>query len=293
MSDLIPNRLPDAEAIGRRIREQLQRLGLSPKFLAEKTGIGQSSIYSILSGRHMPSPEKLRAICEAASMSIDTLLDVEPHLFSLFPEPHAEGRVYANFERTWFGERGGERISVSRGFSVANQSEALRRELLSKVYGKRGESLETAMNAFRERQEVIRDLERTRLEVVVKSEIEDFVRRREPWDEIDRELIVECIEGVIGRLESDSLGFEVVVIPRERFLVNYEIINREVILFDAGSVFLRHNHQRVLEHFLAEVGEFKTSPRSIHDRAAVVAWLRELLTEAAVAESLAQGATRR
>lgn len=269
------------DIIGKKLKEALQALDRSPAWLAEQTGISVRTLYSILNGHHLASPEKLRAICQALHMSLDALFDLECNVFPLFPEPDAAAsRTYATFESIWLGEKGGERISVSRHFSIAHQSEQLREEILRHVYKYSEEQVAIAMEAFRDRQRVIREREKSRLEIVVKSEIEDFIRQREPFDVIEPALIHECIEGVINRLENDPLRLEIVVIPRQFFLVNYEIINREVILFDMGTVFLRQTHPMILQHFLREVEQFKTQRAVYKDRASVVEFLRENLERA-------------
>jgi len=268
------------DVIGMKIKEALHSYPRTPNWLAEQTGIGVRTLYSILNGHHLASPEKLRRICEALHISLDTLLDLEVNSFPIFPKPFEESRTYASFESIWFGPRGGERISVSRGFSIANQSEALRENILQKIFKFKKKQLQLAMQSFIERQEVIKKKERSRLEIVVDSEITDFVHRRAPWNAVSSELIYECVDGVIDRLINDPLRFEVIVIPRHYFLVNYEIINREVILFDLGTVFLRQTHPRILDHFLKEVAEFKSKRAVYAERETVAGFLRDLIEKA-------------
>jgi len=268
------------DIIGMKIKDALHAYSRTPSWLAEQTGIGVRTIYSILNGHHLASPEKLRRICEVLHISLDTLLDLEVNAFPIFPRPYEESRTYASFESIWFGSGGGERISVSRGFSIANQSEALRENILRKIFGFKKKQLQLAMRSFIERQQVIRKKERSRLEIVVDSEIADFVHRRAPWDAVSADLIFECVEDVIARLINDPLRFEVVVIPRQYFLVNYEIINREVILFDLGTVFLRQTHPRILDHFLNEVADYKSKRAVYSERDTVVHYLTSLVQQA-------------
>ena len=265
--------------IGKKIRDTMHAFGVSVKDLAGDTGIEIQTLYSILNGHHQASIDKLENICKVLHISMDALLDIEVNTFPLYAKKYEESLSYAQFEDVWFGPNGGERISVSRNLSVANQSEALRESILKNIYHHPPEYLEQAMNAFRKRQEVIERKEKRRLEIVVESEIVDFIRQRKPFDLIEKELIVECIENVCARLENNPLDFEVVLIPRQFFLVNYEIINREVVLFDLGSVFFRQTHGQIVQHFLKEAEEFKFRRASISDRGEVIKFFREHLDE--------------
>ena len=253
--------------IGKKIKDTMNAFGISVKDLSKETGIEQQTLYSILNGHHQASVEKLEKICKTLHISIDALLDMEVNTFPIYPQKYEESLSYAHFER----------ISVSRKLSIANQSEALRRQFLKNIYRFPDEKLEHAIQAFRKRQEVIKNKEKRRLEIVVESEVIDFMHQREPFNLLDKELIIECIEGVIHRLETEPLNFEVILIPRQFFLVNYEIINREVILFDLGSVFFRQTHERILEHFLNEVQEFKYKFASINERNRVLQFFKEHL----------------
>jgi len=263
--------------IGKKIKDTMNAFGISVKDLSRETGIEQQTLYSILNGHHQASVEKLEKICKTLHISIDALLDMEVNTFPIYPQKYEESLSYAHFEDVWFGPNGGERISVSRNLSIANQSEALRRQFLKNIYRFPDEKLEHAIQAFRKRQEVIKKKEKRRLEIVVESEVIDFMHQREPFNLLDKELIIECIAGVIHRLETEPLNFEVILIPRQFFLVNYEIINREVILFDLGSVFFRQTHERILEHFLNEVQEFKYKFASISERNQVLQFFKEHL----------------
>ncbi len=263
--------------IGKKIRDTMNSFGISVKELSRKTGIEIQTLYSILNGHHSPSVEKLEAICKALQISMDSLLDLEVNTFPIFPRKYEESLSYARFEDVWFGPNGGERISVSRNLSVANQPEELRRLILKNIYNFPEDRLDLAMEAFRKRQEVIRNKEKRRIEIVVESEIIDFIHQRDPFHLIPRELIVQCIEGVIQRLEEHPLDFEVIIIPRQYFLVNYEIINREVILFDLGTVFYRQTHPSILKHFLKEVEYFKFEIARYNQRDEVIQFFREHL----------------
>lgn len=265
--------------IGKKIRDNMEAFGVSVKKLSAETGIEAQTLYSILNGHHQASLDKLELICKVLHISLDALLDIEVNTFPLYAKKYEESLSYARFEDVWFGPHGGERISVSRNLSVANQSEALRRSILKNIYGHPPEYLEQAMNAFRKRLEVIERKEKRRLEIVVESEVDDFIRQRKPFNLIEKELIVECIKNVTERLENNPLDFEVILIPRQFFLVNYEIINREVVLFDLGSVFFRQTHSDIIQHFLKEVEEFKFRRASISDRGAVIQFFRERLNE--------------
>ncbi len=265
------------EVLGRKLKETLGAYHQTPNWLAEQTGIGVRTIYSILNGHQLPSIDKLRRICSALNISVDWLFEIESDSFYIFPDPGAESRSYADFEEFWLGERGGERISVSRGFSIVHQPSELRRQILTRIFDKKGDELEGSMEAFRERRALIDKLERRRVEYVVSSEIEDFVSQREPWDRVDGGLIREFVNSVIHRLENDPIGFEVVLIPRQYFLVNYEILNREVVLFDLGTVFLRQSHDRIVKHFLTEVEQFQKMPGIIQGRTEVIDFMNQCL----------------
>jgi transcriptional regulator with XRE-family HTH domain len=266
--------------IGKKIRSTMKAYGISVKELSNKTGIELQTIYSILNGHHKPSVEKLQAISKVLQLSIDALLDIEVNTFPIFAEEHEATFSYARFEEIWFGPTGGDRISVSRNFSVMNQSEELRREYLKNIYEFTDEQVEKAIEAFRKRKKVIQDKEKNRIEFVVQSEIIDYIQGREPFNKLSRDLVFESVEGIIKRLADEPLRFEVIIIPRQHFLVNYEIINREVILFDLGTVFFRQTHPKILQHFLKEVEALKFRKAKIADREKVIEFLREQLNNA-------------
>ncbi len=268
-----------AARIGKKIRETMTQFGITVKELSKKTGIELQTLYSILNGHHQASVEKLEAISRVLHLSIDALLDLEVNTFPIYAEPYEASFSYAQFEDIWFGPTGGERISVSRNFSVMNHSVELRKEFLEKIYGLKGNELKVALDAFEKRMEVIREKEKRRLELVVDSEVTDFIKQREPFDKLSKKLVQESIEHIIDRLENDPLNFEVVIIPRQFFLVNYEIINREVILFDLGSVFFRQTHPALLQHFINEVEQLKYKKSKIAERSDVIKFLRKLLNE--------------
>jgi transcriptional regulator with XRE-family HTH domain len=266
-----------ASRIGKKIRETMNQFGISVKELSAKTGIELQTLYSILNGHHQASVEKLEAISRALHLSIDALLDLEVNTFPIYAEPHEAPFSYAQFEDIWFGPSGGERISVSRNFSVMNHSLQLRKEFLEKIYGLGKKELKVALEAFEKRMDVIKKKEKRRLEFVVDSEVVDFIKQREPFDKLSKKLVRETIEKIIERLENDPLNFEVVIIPRQYFLVNYEIINREVILFDLGSVFFRQTHPALVNHFINEVEQLKFKKSKISERSDVIKFLRKLL----------------
>jgi transcriptional regulator with XRE-family HTH domain len=265
------------DIIGKKIKDNLKAFGMSVKELSQKTEIEVHTLYSIMNGHHQASMEKLDAICKTLHISMDALLDLEVNTFPHYARKYEESLSYAEFEDTWFGPRGGERISVSRNLSVANQSEVLRKNMLKNIYRYPDDKLDAAMKAFRKRQQIIKEKEKRRLEIVVESEVIDFIQQRKPFDLLEKELIIQTIEGVVKRLEDEPLNFEVVLIPRQFFLVNYEIINREVILFDLGSVFFRQTHQSILNHFLREVEDFKFRLSAISERDAVINFFKEQL----------------
>ncbi len=261
--------------IGNKIKDHMQSFGITVKELSHRTGIEIPTLYSILNGHHQPSIDKLGIICKELRISIDALLDIEVNTLPIYAEKYKESLSYAHFEDVWFGESGGERISVSRNFSIANHSEELRRAFLKNIYQFPDEKIETAIEAFNKRQEVIKNKEKRRIEIVVESEISDFITRKKPFDLIDKKLIEQCIGGVIDRLENKPLDYEVIIIPRQFFLVNYEIINRQVILFDLGSVFFRQTHANILNHFLKEVENFKYKLAVYSDRHQVIQFLKD------------------
>jgi len=130
-----------------------------------------------------------------------------------------------------------------------------------------------------EKGEIIETKEKQRLEIVVNAEIEDFIRRRGSFDLISKKLIGEMIEGIISRLENHPMKYEIIIIDRHDFLVNYELINRDVILFDLGTVFFRQTHPKLLNHFLKEVETLKFKNAFINERMEVVKYLKGLLNE--------------
>lgn len=268
-----------AERLGKKIRQAMNAYGYTVKQLAEQTNIELQTLYSILNGHHLPSIDKLELLSKVLHLSIDALLDIEVNTFPIFSSPHKAGMSYAEFEDIWFGENGGERISVSRKFSIMNQSVDLRKEILKKIYKFTNRQIDQSIEAFIHRKEIIEKKEKNRLEIVVNSEIEDFIKRRDVFSLIAPNLIGEMIEGIIDRLENHPMNFEVVIICRQHFLVNYEMINREVILFDLGSVFFRQTHPKLLEHFLKEVELLKFKHAKINQRDKVVKYLRGLLNE--------------
>lgn len=271
------NRAELKQALGKKIKGVLASYGQSPLWLSEAAGIELPTVYSILNGHQLPSLEKLRKVCMALNISVDWLLEIETDAFYVFAQPGSESGRYAEFESAFLGERGGERISVSRGFSIVHQPIELRRQVLTRIFGWEGETLENALDAFTARREVIDRLEKRRVEYVVLSEIEDFISRRRPWDRVDPDLIEEFIASIIDRLRTDPIGFDVVVIPRQLFLVNYEILNREAIVFDLGTVFLRQSQQRIVDHFLHEVEQLHLHPDTISGRQQLVMLLEGLL----------------
>ncbi len=267
----------DIAKLGKKIRQAMNSYNISVKELASRTGIELQTLYSILNGHHHASVEKLRAISRELHLSIDSLLDIEVNTFPIFSSPHEAPLSYAEFENIWFGPTGGERISVSRNLSIVNQSTELREEFLEKIYRLPKKNVSEALEAFEKRKEVIANKEKMRLEIVVYSELIDYISLRPPFDMLTPKLVYDSIEQVIERLENDALNFEVVLIPRQFFLVNYEIINREVILFDLGSVFFRQTHESILNHFLTEVESLKFKFAQISERKEVIKFFKDQL----------------
>ncbi len=265
--------------LGKKIRHVMNSFGYTVKQLSQKTDIELQTLYSILNGHHLPSIDKLEELSKVLSLSIDALLDIEVNTFPIFSTPHQAGMSYAEFEDIWFGENGGERISVSRNFSIMNQSLELRKEVLKNIYKFSSKQIDKSIEAFEHRKEIIESKEKSRLEIVVNTEVEDFIRGRESFNLISKNLVGEMIEGIIDRLENNPMNYEVVLIDRQHFLVNYEMINREVILFDLGSVFFRQTHPQLLNHFLKEVETLKFKNAKINQRDKVVKYLRGLLNE--------------
>lgn len=270
----------DSESLGKKIRAALYRTGESPKWLAAKSGIGVSTVYSILNGHQLPSLDKMRKICRVLNLSVDWLLDIESDSFYLRPELGNESQSYANLEEFWLSQGSGERLSVSRGFSIVHQPMQLREQILEHVYRLPKEQIDVALDAFVHRRQVIDEFERRRLEVVVASEVEDFILRRTPWDRLDFEPIEEFVESIISRLREDSIGFEMTLIPRQLFLVNYEILNREIIVFDLGHIFMRQSHAHLVQHFIREIQDFQHHPESLDERSEVIHFLEQTLAKA-------------
>ena len=266
--------------VGKKIRRAMNDLNISVKELSAQTGIQPQTLYSILNSHHDPSPEKVRTLCQALHLSMDSLYDLEANVFPIYPDPYEESRSYAVFEDIWFGPDGGERISVSRGFSTANQSLAMREEILRKVFHYNDEQTRRYLEGFEERLNIIHRKEKNRVEIVVESEIVDFARQKDFYSLISRRHIVETLEKIIDTLINNRHKLEVFIIPRQYFLVNYEIINREVILFDLGAVFLRQTHHSLMDHFLREVERFKWEFSVYRDQEAVVNFLKGLLDNA-------------
>lgn len=270
----------DSEALGRKIRAALFQTGETPKWLAAKSGIGVSTVYSILNGHQLPSLEKLRQLCSVLNLSIDWLLDIESDSFYLRPQIGHESRSYADLEEFWLSEGSGERLSVSRGFSIVHQPLSLREQVLTRIYELPKEQLDVAIDAFIHRRQVIDEHERRRLEVVLQSEVEDFVLRRPPWDRLDFGPVKEFVESIIRRLREDLIGFEIALIPRQLFTVNYEILNREIIVFDLGQVFMRQSHRNLVDHFMRQIQECQSHHESIVERSEVIGFLEQLLERA-------------
>lgn len=261
-------------AMGKKLRQSMNELSITVKQLAEKTGMPSQTIYSVLNGHHRPSPEKLKAMCDVLHLSMDSLFDLETNAFPIYPDPYQESLSYATFEDNWFGPHGGERVSVSRGFSTANHSLEMRESIFRNVLKYSDEQVRTALEAFEKRNKVIAKKEKHRVEIVVKSEIVDIIQQKDYFSAIPQKYIFEMIENIMDTLINQPHKLDVFIIPRQYFLVNYEIINREVILFDLGSVFLRQTHSSILEHFLKEVEEFKSKYAIYQNRYEVVEFLK-------------------
>ena len=270
----------DAESLGRKIRAALSRTGETPKWLANKSGIGVSTVYSILNGHQLPSLDKMRQLCKVLNLSVDWLLDIESDSFYLRPELGRESQSYADLEEFWLSQGSGERLSVSRGFSIVHQPIGLREQVLNRIYQLSEDQTDVALDAFVHRRQAIDEYERRRLEVVVQSEIEDFILRRPPWDRLDFEPIKEFVKSIITRLREDLIGFEMALIPRQLFLVNYEILNREIIVFDLGHIFMRQSHANLVQHFIREIQSFRSHPETLNERSEVIGFLEQALASA-------------
>ena len=268
-----------AVRLGKKIRHVMNSFGYTVKQLSQKTSIELQTLYSILNGHHLPSIDKLESISKILHLSIDALLDIEVNTFPIFSTPHQAGMSYAEFEDVWFGENGGERISVSRNFSIMNQSVELRKDILKNIYKFSNKEIDKSIEAFEHRKRIIANKERQKLEIVVNTEVEDFIKRRESFNLISKNLVGEMIESIIGKLENSPMDFEVIIIERHNFLVNYEIINREVLLFDLGSVFFRQTHPKLLTHFMKEIEMLKFKKAKINQREKVIKYLKGLLNE--------------
>ena len=266
-----------AESLGRKIRAALHRTSKSPKWLAAKSGIGVSTVYSILNGHQLPSLDKLRQLAGVLNLSVDWLLDIESDSFYFQPEPGRESQSYAEIEEFWLGQGNGERLSVSRGFSIVHQPIALREQVLDRIYHLNEEQIEVSLDAFIHRRQAIDEYERRRVEIVVQSEVEDFIFRRPPWDRLDFSLIKEFVESIICRLREDLLGFEMALIPRQLFLVNYEVLNREIIVFDFGHIFQRQSQTKLVQHFINEIQLFRSHPETLNERSEVIQFLEQAI----------------
>ncbi|MCF8239843.1 MAG: helix-turn-helix domain-containing protein [Melioribacteraceae bacterium] len=267
------------DKISKKIKDHLNTFGITGKELSKNTGIELNTLYSIINGHQQPSVEKLERICTSLQISMDALLDLEVNTFPVYSQKVDESLILGKFEDVWFGPNGGERIVVSRNFSTANQSEVMRRVIYKNIYRLPDDQVEPAMQAFQKRQQIINKKEKSRIEVVVESEIIDFIQQRKPFDLIDKKLIHECVNGIISRLENDPLSFELIIIPRQFFSVNYEIINREVLVFDFGSALFRQTHPNILQNFLKEVEKYKYNLGCYPDRAQTIEFLRKQLDE--------------
>lgn len=255
-------------------------LGMSVKELSAKTGIELQTLYSILNGHHQPSLKKMEAICATLQISLDSLLDLEVNTYFIYPQEYEATHSMASFEDIWFGPAGGERISVSRNLSIANYTMEVKEAVLRKIYKFPEDRIERAMEGFRQRQEVINEKEKQRLEIVNEHEILDFIYQEEPFNQLEQDQVYGVIESVVQRLENNPLDYEVIIVPRQHLLVNYEIINREVLLFDLGSVFLRQTHESILKHFLNEVETFKFKLAKYSAREQVIDFLNTNMARA-------------
>ncbi|MBU0474367.1 MAG: helix-turn-helix domain-containing protein [Bacteroidetes bacterium] len=265
--------------ISKKIKDYINTFGITAKNLSKETGIELNTLYSIINGHQQPSVDKLERICSTLQISMDALLDLEVNTFPVYSQKVDESLLLAKFEDVWFGQNGGERIVVSRNFSTANQSEKMRRIIYKNIYRLPADQVEPAMQAFLKRQKIIDKKEKSRIEIVVQSEIIDFIKQREPFNLIDKELIHECVNGIINKLENNPLSFDLIIIPRQFFSVNYEIINREVLVFDFGSALFRQTHPNILQNFLKEVEKYKYNLACYSDRESTIEFLRRQLDE--------------
>jgi transcriptional regulator with XRE-family HTH domain len=71
----LPRRDPAITPLGRLIRTQQRRLGLSREDLAGRAGLDVTTISRWVHGRHEPEPAKLEQLAGALEVDVDTVLD--------------------------------------------------------------------------------------------------------------------------------------------------------------------------------------------------------------------------
>jgi transcriptional regulator with XRE-family HTH domain len=71
----LPRRDPALTPLGRLIRTQQRRLGLSREDLAGRAGLDVTTISRWVHGRHEPEPAKLEQLAGALEVDVDTVLD--------------------------------------------------------------------------------------------------------------------------------------------------------------------------------------------------------------------------
>lgn len=75
------------DTFAKRLKYAMDQAGLKQASLAEKSGAPRSAISQYLSGRNIPGPERMRALAEAASVSLGFLTGEEKPPAGAEPSP--------------------------------------------------------------------------------------------------------------------------------------------------------------------------------------------------------------
>ena len=75
------------DTFAKRLKYAMDQAGLKQAGLAEKSGAPRSAISQYLSGRNIPGPERMRALAEAASVSLGFLTGEEKPPAGAEPSP--------------------------------------------------------------------------------------------------------------------------------------------------------------------------------------------------------------
>lgn len=75
------------DTLAKRLKYAMDQAGLKQASLAEKSGAPRSAISQYLSGRNIPGPERMRALAEAASVSLGFLTGEEKPPAGAEPSP--------------------------------------------------------------------------------------------------------------------------------------------------------------------------------------------------------------